>query len=248
MEIVFGKNKEDPQYAIHKMGYDALGHKVWEEYYGMDGKPCTYNERAFRYEYIFNDRGYCIEFRYYDVNGNLVRWEDSQIASSRLTYEEYGNIAKMEMYDENGTVVSWVENDYDQRGFLTKEALYGSNGRLNKDEVFFVSVTSVEAESPAEAAGIRRGDVLIQYGPWGIFQKEIGTASFEWMKTEINKNTSDEKIVIVAHPSATAMEFEFQKMDLPAGNIGIVIGKGTVASEYMDFLKEEYIRWAMTEE
>ena len=141
----------------------------------------------------------------------------------------------------------WAEYDYDERGFQTKVVMYGPDGRSIKDEIPYVTISSVQEGSLAEVAGIRRGDVLIHYGSWNLFQKEVGAASFEWMNTEINKNVDDSKIVIVAHPLED-MRFDFLKAELPAGAIGLGLLEGKVPSSAMELLKEAYVKWSLSEE
>lgn len=238
-------NKDDPQYAIRKRGYDELGNLIWEEYYGVDGKPCLYEEDAFRFEHTYQN-GILIESHYYDVDGQLMHADNVRYAMQRCERSEFMDLSKLTVYDENGSMMYWAEYTYDERGFLTKTAMYYAGGELVKDEVPYVMVSSVQEGSPAEAAGIRRGDVLIQYGSWNLFQKEVGSSSFEWMKTEINKNTADEKIVIVAHLLEN-IGFEFAEAELSEGNIGIGITERNVSSKAAEILKEAYIRWSETE-
>jgi len=238
---------EEPGYAIHLTGYDEWNRMVWEEYYDAAEAPCIHEDNAFRYEYAYDEYGHCVEICHYDTDGQLVRSSDGRYASQKITYNDYRDILKLQVYDENGKLLFVGENSYDERGYLTRDLLSYADGGIIHDEIPFLMITSVQEGSHAQEAGIRPGDLLLRFGTWDYLDKEAGAGSYEWMKTEINKNAKNEKEVVVAYP-LEGMKFDFRKVTLPEGLVGFGYTGYEASLNDLTMLRDSYAKWISTEE
>ncbi|MCM1233895.1 MAG: hypothetical protein NC489_27635 [Ruminococcus flavefaciens] len=127
-------NREDLGYArIHRI-YDECGNVTRVSYYDVDDKPIVWKEGGnLSCEYV--DRGNCVEWRYFDQEGNLMIRKDTGYAVIRFEYDDYGQCIGESYYDAEEKPVfrsdyqcARREFVYDERGNQTEYRFIGVDG------------------------------------------------------------------------------------------------------------------------
>lgn len=100
-------NQENSWYSTELVKYNLLGQVARKEYLNKDGIPCLFNsfiaERSLLYssvEYDYDDKGHCINIRYFDENGQFA--STMSYAQKLISYDEMGRIIEEKYKQHNG--------------------------------------------------------------------------------------------------------------------------------------------------
>ena len=150
------------------------------------------------YAMTYDSFGRCVSTEYYDTDdrptnaGGFFRWT--------RTYTAYGWPAGENHYDTEGRYLGKIMWTYTPAGTIEKISHYDMNGEEIREYLRVPIITDVMQDNPAAEAGIKAGDILMQYGSW-TFDLVLSDPenSQTLLQSETSKGRENEKRIAVLY-------------------------------------------------
>ena len=230
--------------------YDIFGNQTNIRWFGTDSRPVIVEGQGAHYVMAYDGFGRCISTEYYDTEdkptdiGGFFRW-------TRI-YNTYGWPAEENRYDTEGRYLGKIVWTYTPSGSIEKIRHYDMNGEEIREYLRVPIITDVMQDNPAAEAGIKAGDILMQYGSW-TFDLVLSDPenSQTLLQSETSKGRENEKRIAVLYTADDEREttgpvpgFGFIDKIFPPGLVGIEMGGIDIPADTFQFLlniRQQYL-------
>lgn len=162
-----------------------------------------YNERGFRYEYIFDAVGNMIEERHFGTDGEPIKESTGWWAKAVYQRDFRGLLEKEVRYNENdepyGTEedpVNCIEFLRDNWGFDTGRIYYDKKGNVIFQTKYYVYINDIVPGTSAETAGIMPGDIILRFGRWDyLYNSESDSAIYDF-RIIVSTHSEDDVLIL----------------------------------------------------
>lgn len=181
-------------YAYYHLEYDDYGNKVRSSYYDVNGNPAIWNEggsAVIEYKY---ENGNCVEWRYYDSQGELTLRSDTGYAIERNEYDVYGQLIGEYYYDneEKPIITSYYHCaerhfSYDERGNRTGIRYIGMDGKpMIRDDLGYAQI-----KWKYDIYNNKKKEIYLGMDGKPIIKDNLGYAQIQWEYDKQNRQTKE---------------------------------------------------------
>lgn len=186
--------RRDLGYAHVHSEYDECGNNTGASYYDTDENLTTWKDGGNTYCEFIYDRGYCVEWRYFDDKGNLRLRNDTGYAVIRFEYDVYGQCTGEAYYDTEGKTVIRTDNQcagrqfgYDERGNQTEFRYIGLDGNpMIREERGYA-----QTECKFDKYNNKIEEVYLDAEGQPVVRQELGYAMTQWEYNESGKMSKE---------------------------------------------------------